>query len=204
MSVLTGSPATTADAPTRRRGRHAGRRRYGVPRPQQLCIGLLGTIGAIAIVWLALSAVLGLRLVEFLTGSMAPGMPVGAVAVEHVVDAADIRIGDVVTVARSHDGKPVTHRVVAIAAGASPAERTLTLQGDANAAPDTETYPVTAAGRVLLVVPWLGTVLEAVKSPIGLGVTAIVVPLGVLWALWPARRREPARPDRSTRRASAE
>ena len=205
MSVITesGAAAPGASVASRRRGRHAGRRRYGLPGPRQLCVGLLGAVGAIALLWLAVSAVLGLRLVEFLSGSMAPGMPIGAIAVEHDVAAADIRVGDVVTVPRARDGRPVTHRVVAVVAGSDDAERRLTLQGDANAAPDAETYAVTTAGEVLLVVPGLGTVLAAVKSPLGLGVTAIVIPLAVLWALWPSRRRAERAPRKDRHGAAA-
>ncbi len=193
MSILTeetrpgGSEVTP---PTRRVGRHAGRKRYAFLKPQSIFIGLLGTVGLITILWLAVSAVFGLQLVEFLTGSMEPTAPIGAVAVERTVAAGDLEPGDIVTVHRQVDGRPVTHRVVAVAPGSSPFERILTLKGDANAEPDTEHYTVTSVGEAVVVIPWLGNILDAIKSPIGLGITAVVIPLGIIWALWPERDRK--------------
>lgn len=139
-------------------------------------------LGVLSVVAAVLVATLGLVPLIFTSGSMSPGIPAGSLGVARSVPAADLELGDVVSVDTS-DGVRVTHRVVAIEGTADGA--LLTLQGDANGAPDADLYPVTEADRVLFSVPGVGRVLSALGSPVaifGAGVLAAVVLLGVVYS----------------------
>lgn len=84
---------------------------------------------------------------------MAPGLPIGTVAIVRVQPAAGAHVGDVVAIRRS-DGKRIMHRVVSARAAGGGAV-TLVVKGDRNRRADP---PVTVSRieRPLLVVPWLG------------------------------------------------
>lgn len=92
-----------------------------------------------------------------LTGSMSPAYPAGTLVVVRPLDAADVRIGDVVTYQlRSGEPAVATHRVVGVGWSAT-GERLLTTRGDANPVQDTE--PVRAVqlrGEVWYSLPWVG------------------------------------------------
>ncbi len=154
---------------------------------------------AVAVVgWLVFSQVTGATLVTFRTGSMSPTMPQGALAVSLPVTAAEIRQGDVVTVPRTDNGRPVTHRVVSVSDPSDPAApaqaRQLVLKGDANLTVDRRPYVVTEARRVVASVPHAGAVLETVRSPLGMATLTLLLGALVMWALWPQGDTAPARP----------
>lgn len=172
-----------------------------IPGVRDALLATLGILGLAVLVWLALSATLGLRLTVFLTGSMAPAIPTGSLGVVQPVPASALVVGDVVQVARAHDGRPVTHRIVVIAPGDAAAERVLTLRGDANATHDRDAYRVSEAGLVLVAVPGLGAALLVARTPSGIAVTTAIVAAVVCWGLWPmsaprSRRRGARRGDR--------
>lgn len=181
----------TQDTLTRRALRTAGQD----PRPRRRMGTLLsalvtvaGALGVLAITWLAFSAVTGATLVVFRTGSMAPAMPQGAVAVTMPIAAAAIEPGDVVTVERGRTSLPVTHRVVSVALPESgSAARELVLKGDANVGPDRQPYVVTETQRVVVAVPGLGRVIAAAQHPLALGGLTLASATFVVWAFWPAR-----------------
>jgi signal peptidase len=130
----------------------------------------------------------GVSLVRLATGSMSPTFPADSILVVRSVPAADLAIGDVVTVSR--DGLvPITHRVVSVTPVGVSGGAELVLRGDANTADDPEPYQVARVGLVLGGIPVGGGVLVAVQSPVGLGVATVVVCGLLLWAWWP--RREP-------------
>lgn len=147
--------------------------------------------------WFALSAATGATLISFRTGSMSPSMPQGALAVSMPIAAADIEVGDVVTVQRSDRSLPITHRVVEVrspqpaVSGAvpSPEQRELVLKGDDNAEADFEPYLVDRARRVVVAVPGLGSALMLAQSPPGMGVLTVLAGALTVWAFWPARAR---------------
>lgn len=178
------------DQEPRLRDRSSRSRRPGsvLPAFQTTLVWLLGIIGAIAIAWLLASWIFGLHLVILATGSMSPTMPAGTAVVERTADAADLAIGDVVSVPRAHDGQLVTHRIVGIDDGGSTGERVLSLRGDANSTQDGERYVVSKVGFVLFAVPGLGIALSAVTSPIGLAALGLVLAGAILWVLWPGER----------------
>ena len=144
-----------------------------------------------AIVALVLLVLIGLflgRLVP-LTGrdtliiggrSMEPAIPMGAAIVIERVAASELSVGDVVTMRVGTKPSIFTHRIV----------RLLTLdgqpyietKGDANAAPDGATIPVTSVvGRVAWSIPLAGYLLALLSIPagiafvIGLGITLVLV-----------------------------
>lgn len=115
------------------------------------------TLGAI-LGTLCLSAaltgiLLGAKPLVFRSGSMAPAINTGALAVSLPVEAEEIRTGDIVSVENAA-GVRITHRVVTseVANGTA----TLTLRGDANAVVDPEPYVLQRADRVVFSVPLLG------------------------------------------------
>ncbi|MFI2105340.1 signal peptidase I [Isoptericola sp. NPDC019693] len=162
------------------------------PRPLAVAGEILlwpaAALGLLCVVLAALGAGLGFQVVLFSSGSMSPTIPAGSAALVRTVTAADLRPGDVVTVERDGGRMPVTHRVVEVAAAdGDPAARTLTLQGDANAQVDAETYRVTEAGRVVASVPGVAGLVARlgdprVLAPVGAAAAALVV-----WGLWPRR-----------------
>jgi len=127
---------------------------------------------------------LGVSLVRLATGSMSPAYPADSILVVRSVDAADVEIGDIVTVSR--DGLvPITHRVVEVTPKGVSGGAELVLRGDANTADDPEPYQVSRVGLVLGGVPFGGAALVAVQSPVGLGIATVVVSGLLLWAWWP-------------------
>ncbi|MGW8482884.1 signal peptidase I [Microbacterium sp. NPDC055903] len=151
--------------------------------------------------WFAFSAATGATIIVFRTGSMSPTMPQGAAAVSLPVDAAEIRVGDVVTV-QGDQGLPITHRVVevrepaAATAGIPDGARELVLKGDDNETVDVRPSVVENARRVALAVPFVGSVIMLLQSPVGMGTLTVLAGAIATWAFWPRRRpQEEAAPD---------
>ncbi len=119
-------------------------------------LGLLCVLLAIA------APLLGVRLLVFESGSMSPTVETGGLALTRTVAADELAVGDIVSVTPP-SGERVTHRIVGI--DGTGGQTLLSLQGDANQAPDPEPYPVTEADRVLFHVNHLGFVVDALASP---------------------------------------
>ncbi|WP_347345513.1 S26 family signal peptidase [Microbacterium sp.] len=145
--------------------------------------------GTVCIVLVVFAYAFDITLIMFRTGSMAPAIPAGSVAVVQRIPASDVHVGDVVTVDRV-DELPVTHRVRAVAPGAMADERTLTLRGDANEQDDPFPYEVASVRRVIVAIPGAAVVVVAFGNPFVLGGVTLAAALLVGWAFWP---REPAR-----------
>lgn len=151
---------------------------------------VFGCVGILAVAWLAASAIWSLGIIVFVTGSMAPSLPPGAAAITQTVDAADLAIGDIVTVRRPDANVQVTHRIVDIAVVAeNPHARSLVLRGDANTDEDLQPYVVTEAARVIIGAPAIGGALIGAKTPAVMLGGAVVVALVVTWAWWPVSVR---------------
>lgn len=120
-------------------------------------------LGVVSILLAVGFAVLGVKPLVFRSGSMEPTIPTGSLAFAHEVQARHIHEGDVVSVLRS-DGSRVSHRVVAVVPHGDRA--TLTLQGDANATPDEQTYDVGSALRIFAHVPGVGGSVRAAALPL--------------------------------------
>ena len=116
----------------------------------------------VLVVGVALAAVVVPRLAgatpyAVLTGSMRPDMPPGTLVVARPVDAADLRIGSVVTfLPRPDDTDVVTHRI--ISQGFDAAGRAVyQTQGDANEVPDAGAIrPEQILGERWYSVPYVG------------------------------------------------
>jgi signal peptidase I len=143
-----------------------------------LSVGAL--LGLAALLSATLGAALGVRPLFFRSGSMAPAIGTGSMALARNVPAADLRPGDVVSVVTA-SGSRVTHRVVGTRSEAG--DTVLTLRGDANRVPDPEAYTVDSAYRVFWHVPWVGYAAGAMSTPVGLfllgvGVAALLAIAG--------------------------
>lgn len=81
------------------------------------------------------------RTLTVLTGSMAPGMAPGSIAIVRPIPPSSLRVGDVLTYNAPVDGRPiVTHRITEILEpGPHPLLRT---KGDANPNPDDWTFRI--------------------------------------------------------------
>jgi len=160
-------------------------------RVRAVVVAVVGTIGLACVLAWAAAALAGLSFVVVTTGSMAPTIPAGGIAVTHRADAADLAPGDVVTVPRPGSDLPVTHRVVSVdRVPGDEAARSLTLRGDDNDTDDRDPYVVREAGLVLVHAPRLGSVLVALTSPPARGAAVAAVGALVVWAFWPSRQRE--------------
>lgn len=113
------------------------------------------------------------------SGSMEPGIPTGGMVLVRTVPAAELGVGDVVTV-HLPTGTRVTHRIVSLEHRGPTA--VLTLQGDANDDPDRDRVTVTEAGRYVWSVPLAGrtvTFLASAKGGFVLGclIGGVAVPV---------------------------
>jgi len=157
-------------------------------RTRPTTVAALAGLALVAITVAIAVAGFGVSLVRLATGSMTPAYPADSVLVVRSVHAADVGVGDIVTVSR--DGLvPITHRVVEVTPVGASGGAELVLRGDANTANDPEPYQVARVGLVLGGIPFGGSVLVALQSPVGLGIATVVVCGLLLWAWWP--RREP-------------
>src|SRR5690606_10838715 len=159
-----------------RRTRTRPRRRL-LSRVGSLLLTLLSALGLVCIALVVLGLVMNVSLVMFSTGSMAPTIPAGSVALVREVPASEIEVGDVVTVDR--DGRlPVTHRVTEILA-VDGSSVTFTMQGDANEQEDAEPYTAERVRLVLGSVPGVARAVASLQSRVVLGLLTLgVAPLG--------------------------
>ncbi len=100
--------------------------------------------------------VTGYKPIAVYSGSMVPAIRVGGLAVDRVIPARDVRVGDVITFEDPYvHGRLVTHRVIHIfRTNHGPAYRT---KGDANTARDPWTIKLPdRVGRMSFSVPYAG------------------------------------------------
>lgn len=165
--------------------------------------GRAATLVLLAAVALLLLAVAGpalpFRLITVDSGSMAPTIPSGSLALERTVPATAVRVGQVISYVPPEHAVEVTHRLVWRTWDAD-RRMTFRTRGDANPGED-PWQPTLVGDRVWTVVaaaPALGAVLSSTRAaatePPVLAVAAAAV-LGVIWL-------GGARPGRSRRAAS--
>lgn len=133
-----------------------------------LTVGLnIYTVNALRIGGNAVPMPFGVGAAVVLSGSMEPELSVGDLLI--VLDSSSYEIGDVVVY---QDGNiAVTHRIVRFSD-----EEEIVTQGDAN---NTEDDPISAEaikGEVVAVIPFVGYVINAIKTPI---VTICILALAV-------------------------
>jgi signal peptidase I len=134
-------------------------------RIREALLTLGAVLGAGCLLLGVLAVTAGVHVVVFRSGSMSPTIATGDVALTRTVDASELHPDDVVSVVDS-GGRRVTHRVIGVAGHGD--RRRLTLRGDANEQPDRETYAVSEAQRVVLVVPKVGYLVAWSSGPLGL------------------------------------
>jgi signal peptidase len=161
------------------------------------------TVGVAALVAVAAGPAVGAwRLAPVRSGSMAPALPAGSLAVAVPAPAPAVRPGWVIVFHRPGDAAVVTHRVVRVlAGGAHPVVET---RGDANPVADPWRLRITddRVWRVRAVVPGAGRALLAMRAPpVRLATTAgVPLVLGVAWAVAIVRAPEPGAEPRPRRR----
>ncbi|HEU5224137.1 MAG TPA: signal peptidase I [Candidatus Lumbricidophila sp.] len=157
--------------------------------------------GSVCIALVIAGLLFNVSIILFSTGSMSPTIPAGSAALVRDVPAAELKIGDVVTVDRP--GKlPVTHRIVAIAPSAD-GKTELTLRGDANPTNDPLPYNVTHVRIVLWSVPGIANGIVGLGNPLVMGGLTLAATVLVVWMFWPRTPRRPAPSGGGRHRASA-
>ena len=128
---------------------------------------LAAVVGLLSIVVFGGSFVLGLTPLVVVSGSMAPTLPVGSLIFSQSVPAAELRVGDIVTVQRPEGLGLVTHRLVSTTA-LDGGTYEYVLRGDANETEDPLPYTVTTAGKYLFQAPYVGSLATAIRTVPGL------------------------------------
>lgn len=123
-------------------------------------------LGILCIIATTLSLAFGIKPLVFRSGSMSPAIPTGSLAFVKSQPVSELSVGDIVSVTTSA-GERLTHRVYGIDQLDNNLS-SLTLKGDANNAPDSETYAVADADRVVLSMSRVGYVLAWLTGPIGI------------------------------------
>ncbi|MEH3090271.1 MAG: hypothetical protein PGN24_12005, partial [Microbacterium arborescens] len=178
---------TRIRTPRRRRGR------WGV-RIADAGLAVAAVAGVLCIVLAIAAVVFDVRVTLFSTGSMSPTIPAGSAAVARGLPAADIRVGDVVTVERP--GRlPITHRVTSVAPvpDGMPEARRITMRGDANAVEDPFPYDVERVRLVVFAVPGIAPVVAAAGTPAVMAAVTVAATALVVAVFWPRRRPGPRR-----------
>lgn len=181
-----------AERPTTRRQRtRRPRRRWTAARVfggvRSFVLTSFAVLGVACLVVFVGSMIFGVRPLVVVSGSMEPVLPVGSVVLSRSTPAAELEVGDIVTVERPRDLGLVTHRVVSATPGDGGSTE-LVLRGDANSVDDPEPYVVSSAGRHVWHVPGLGHVALFLQTGGGLALAgAIALVLLAVFVLDPAR-----------------
>ncbi len=154
------------------------------------------TVGAIAgtlcLVLALLGATADIQPLVFTSGSMAPAIRTGDLAITRPVELADVSPGDVVSVPDGR-GMRVTHRVIEV----DHARNLLRLKGDANAVADPLPYPADRVDRVLFAVTAGGYLVSRLDSPPAMLLLGAYLAF-LLWTLRPRGSSPIEPPHQST------
>ena len=125
------------------------------PARRRLDLAVIGNRVATALLVFAVASlvvinlgplVFSYRVYTVLSGSMEPTIPVGAQVVVVKVDAAQIRVGDIITFDRPNNpGVLITHRVIAVEPDGKGGSQWIT-KGDHNSIPDSWRIPANGSG----------------------------------------------------------
>lgn len=165
----------------------------------QFLLTLGALLGTVCLAMAVVGAAYDVKPLIFRSGSMAPAIPAGGLALAKPVDAAALKAGDIVSV-RS-EGTRITHRIKAVEFDGDTA--VLTLKGDANEVQDAHPYRVKSADRVFFDVPVVGYVLSYASGPVGVFATGVVAALLVWLIFRPTGRRGGARRAPGRRKSGA-
>ncbi|MEG8037570.1 S26 family signal peptidase [Sphingomonas sp. LR61] len=160
-------------------------------RIRTVVLTVAGAIGLTCLLAWAAVAFTGLSFVVVTTGSMAPTIPAGGLAITHRVPAAEITDGDVVTVPRAGSALPVTHRVVAVDRVPGTPRRGRSPCGATTTPPTTATRTSSGTPDSCWRTPpaWARHLVVVTSAP-ARGLAVALVGVLVAWAFWPARRED--------------
>ena len=122
------------------------------------------------------------------SGSMSPTIPTGSIVFYKKVNAAKVKVGDIIVFSRpGSPNEKVTHRVYSI--GTNATGKYFTTKGDANGVPDDWQIPAVGTGWVSVFhVPYLGYALVDLQSTLGrlllLVIPALALGLITLYEIW--------------------
>lgn len=125
-----------------------------------------------------LPKIMGWGEVIFLSGSMSPEITTGSLALVH--EQEDYQEREIVTYIKNNT--LITHRIVKIQEDGK-----YVVQGDANNTPDEPITKDMIEGKVIISIPHIGTLLNQMKTPLGI---ASIAGVAVLIALWPQKEEE--------------
>lgn len=142
---------------------------------------------------LALLALVGIgphfgdyRTLTVLSGSMRPGIPVGAMVIVTPESPQDVRAGQIITYRIPvDDRRVVSHRVVRVVEGEGTDHPVVETQGDANGAPDPWLAEISSpeVWQVRYSVPFVGQAIHSLRQP-AVHTGAVRVVPAALAALW--------------------
>jgi signal peptidase len=159
---------------------------------KEIALTALALAGGLCLLVVLAGAWLDISLIAFRTGSMAPGIEAGAIAVVQEVPATSLKPGDIATVQGHGSTLPVTHRVVTLEPDPANDEKVyLTLKGDANSSEDPVRYNVESAKTLLFSVPALGYWVMRLQSPWFMASCSVVLAALATWAFWPRKQTTP-------------
>ncbi|MFC8932558.1 signal peptidase I [Rhodococcus sp. NPDC057135] len=159
-----------------------------INRLKQAALTTGAVLGILCIIATALSFAFGIKPVVFRSGSMSPAIPTGSLAFVKSQPVSELSVGDIVSVTTS-GGERLTHRVYGIDQLDNNLS-SLTLKGDANNAPDSETYAVADADLVVFSMSRVGYVLAWLSGPIGIFAGGLFAGSLLMIAFRPAPRGE--------------
>ncbi|MGW4477603.1 hypothetical protein [Rhodococcus triatomae] len=159
----------------------------GRSRGREIALNVGAVAGLICVLAAAASFLFGIKPLVFRSGSMSPDIPTGALALSKATPAADLAVGDVVSV-ENEQGTRITHRIQEIVT-ADTTGAVLILKGDANKDADISPYTVTEADRVFFSVPGLGYAVSWLSSPTAIFLGGAFVGGLMVLAFGPASKR---------------
>lgn len=169
-------------------------------RIAMIALWALAAVGiACGLVWGATAAGI-IKPLIVISGSMEPGIMTGDLLIATKTDAAELGIGDVVSLPSELTSHLVTHRIVAIEADGD--GFAVTMKGDNNEFEDALDYHISGdVWQPMIQVPGAGAVMSrvttpAVAVPLMLGLVAL---LGLTWLIPAPVARHPKTRSRGVR-----
>jgi signal peptidase I len=154
---------------------------------RELVLTTAAAVGVLCLVGSALMLATGVTPVVFRSGSMAPAMPTGALALVQDREARTVDVADVVSIIGG-DGVRITHRVVDLRR-ASDGRMTLVTRGDANDVDDAAPHTVRRVDVVFWSAPGWGYAVAALQLPIVVFTGGVIAGSWVTWWVVTRRRR---------------
>ena len=151
-------------------------------------IAFEAVVGSVVLTMAVLTTFFGLGYFVLANDAMSPALPAGTLAVTSTVDAAQLEIGDVVTVAGA-TGELATFRVTDLAAASTEGSRLVSVGIDSEAGH--AALEVSAIDRVVASAPGLGQAVNVAATPVMFALAALM--LAAVLAQLPRRKHVTAR-----------